>query len=149
MQYERLIKKSKGGQLTTAELNFLINKFDAAELYFFEQARELSITLLKQWLVKYKFKNWKITQKRGLKVTKRIKKDRAEAIAKKLNDTDHWHSHTRGISMDILRKDLNLIIDDFGSDDDLNSKIRVYHKLLKDYMIRRDHKIVIHNRSII
>lgn len=144
VQYERLIKKSKDGKLTTAELNYLINKFDPAELYSFEQARELSIILLKQWLVKYKFKNWDKTGTRGLPVTRKMKVARAEAIAKTLNETDRWHSHSRGISMAILRKDLKLLIDDFGSKPDLNLKIRTYHKLFKDYMSKRSQRIVIH-----
>lgn len=33
-QYERLIRKSAGGQLTSAELAYLIDKFDPAELYY-------------------------------------------------------------------------------------------------------------------
>ncbi len=61
-QYDRLIKKSANGTLTSAELAYLIDKFDPAELYYYEQARELSIALLKEWLVKYKFKNWTTTQ---------------------------------------------------------------------------------------
>lgn len=51
-QYNRLIDKSNKGQLSTAELAFLINRFDPAELYMYEQAREMSISLLKEWLVK-------------------------------------------------------------------------------------------------
>ena len=39
IQYERLIEKSKKGKLTTAELTYLVQKFDPAELYRFEQAR--------------------------------------------------------------------------------------------------------------
>src|SRR5579863_7668178 len=58
VQFERLIEKSRKGKLTTAELTFLVEKFDPAELYSYEQARELSIALLKEWLVRYKFKNW-------------------------------------------------------------------------------------------
>ena len=49
--------------------------------------------------------------------------------------------------MEVLRKDLNLLIDDFGFVHDLNIAIRSYHKLLKDYMARRTHRIVIHAYS--
>jgi len=36
-------------------VQILIQGFDQGELYYYEQARELSIALLKEWLVKYKF----------------------------------------------------------------------------------------------
>jgi hypothetical protein len=143
-QYERLIKKSEDGSLTTAELAYLIQRFDPAELYSFEQARELSIALLKQWLVNYKFKNWNTTKTRGITVTKKMKTDRAASIAKQLNNTNRWHSHARGLSKNVLEEDLRLIIDDFGADSDLNFKIRRYDKLLNDYMMRRGHLAAIH-----
>ncbi len=46
VQYERLLDKDRRGELTNAEFA-LLSKFDLAELHQFEQARELSITLLK------------------------------------------------------------------------------------------------------
>lgn len=42
VQYDRLLKKAQQGTLNTAEITFLIEKFDPAELYRYEQARELS-----------------------------------------------------------------------------------------------------------
>ncbi len=147
VQYDRLIEKSKKGKLTTAELTFLIEKFDPAELYHYEQSRELSISLLKEWLVKYKFKNWTKTQSRKIKVTNKIRENRAKEIAKILNDTKRWHSHGRGISMEVLRKELKLKIEDFGEDSDLNSKIRKYYKLLVDYMMRRGHLAILQIRG--
>ena len=133
--------------MNTAELAILIEKFDQAQLYRYEQARELSISLLKEWLVKYKFKDWKKTEKRARKVTNRLRKNRATAIAKKLSDPDYWHSHGRGISMEVLRRDLNLRIEDFGQNKDLNDAIRVYCKLLRDYTIRLRHASVLHRRE--
>ena len=144
VQYDRLIKKSQKGQLSTAEMAFLIQKFDPAELYRYEQERELSVSLLKDWLVKYKFKNWKITRTRRKQVTQALRKARAEDIARKLNDTERWHSHSRGISMDVLRKNLNLQIEDFEHIKPLNSNIKTYYKLLQDYMMRRGHESALH-----
>ena len=120
VQYERLLKKAQRGTLSAAEITFLIEKFDPAELYRYEQARELSISLLKEWLVQYKFKNWKSTETRGIVVTPRLRRLRATAIARKLSRSDYWHSHGRGISMEVLRRDLNLRIDDFGKDHTLS-----------------------------
>lgn len=147
VQYERLIEKSNEGKLSTAELAYLIQRFDPAELYQYEQARELSKSLLKKWLVNYKFKNWKITKTHRKKVTLKMKTDRASEIAESLSKTGDWHSHSRGISMAVLDKKLKLIIKDFGEDPDLNEKIRSYHKLLVDYMMRRNHHIVVHTEG--
>ena len=144
VQYDRLIKKSQKGQLSTAEMAFLIQKFDPAELYRYEQERELSVSLLRDWLVKYKFKNWKITRTRRKQVTQALRKARAEEIARKLNDTERWHSHSRGLSMDVLRKNLNLQIEDFEHLKPLNNHIKTYYKLLQDYMMRRGHEAALH-----
>jgi hypothetical protein len=143
-QWERLIEKANDGTLTTAEMHLMINGFDQAELYMYEQARELSITLLKEWLVTYKFKNWDRTETRNKKVTPRMKKQRAEAIAKGLNDTDRWHSHGYGISRVVLQKELNLKIDDLEVDPIRYETVRNYHGLLSDYMGRVRTDIVLH-----
>jgi hypothetical protein len=147
VQYERLIAKSHAGTLTTAELAYLIDRFDPAELYRYEQARQLSITLLKEWLVKYKFRDWTRTERRKKKVTETMKSQRAAAIARLLNRTDRWHSHSRGISMEVLRRDLKVRIEDFGSREGLNASVRSYYRLLKDYMMRRGQDGVLHTRG--
>jgi len=144
-RYNDLILKSKEpGGLTNAEIQLLIDGFDQAELYQYEHARELSIALLKEWLVRYKFKNWKVTRTRRIRVTKALKVARAEQIAKKLNDTKRWHVHGHGISKDVLERDLNLIIDDFGKDERTSEQVKNYHSLLSDYMIKRRMQGVIH-----
>lgn len=143
-RYDSLVKKAQDGSITMAEVQLLISGFDQAELYKYEQARELSITLLKEWLVKYKFKNWSKTRTKGDPVTARRKKLRAAAIAKKLNDTRRWHSHGHGISRDVLERDLDLIIDDFGADPELDGAVRYYYSLLDDYMSKLSHVGAVH-----
>jgi hypothetical protein len=147
-QYKRLIAKSAKGTLTTAELAFLVQKFDPAELYKYEQASELSVSLLKEWLVKYKFKNWKTTSTHGKAVTPAMKKKRAEDIARALNRTDKWNSHGRGISMEVLRsEDIKLQIEDFGADARISQALRTYHKLIKDYASKVGSRHVLHTRD--
>lgn len=128
-----------------AEMQLMIDGFDQAELYKYEQERELSIAFLKEWLVKYKFKNWIITETRKKTVTPAMRKRRALAIANQLNDPQRWHTHGHGISMEVLRRDLKLIIDDFGANPDMRDKIRNYHSLLVDYMAKRSNMGVIHS----
>lgn len=148
IQWERLLEKAKDGNITLPEVQLMIEGFDQAELYQYEQARELSISLLKEWLVKYKFKNWKKTVTRRLSVTKAMKINRAEEIAKELNNTERWHVHGYGISMDVLIKDLNLVIDDFGRNLKLCDKIKQYHTLLDDYMAKMNQMGVLHKVGI-
>jgi len=137
IQWERLLKKAKDGTLTQAEQELMATSFDQAELYKFEQERQLSITLLEEWLVKYKFKNWDKTRTKKENVTTKMKRERANQIAKELNNTERWHVHGHGISMDVLRRDdINLIIDDFGENRDLNAAIKKYYNLLQDYTIK-------------
>lgn len=143
-KYDELIEKSANGDLTTAEITYLVEKFDPAELHRYEQARDLSIELLKKWLCEYKFKNWDRTKTRRKGVTAAMKRRRAGEIAKKLNETKRWKSHGRGLSMDVLVRDLNLQIRDFAQDVDLNNRLQSYYRLLKDYMGRRRQEIVIH-----
>ena len=143
-QYERLIEKDRRGILTTAEAQILLECFDQGELHAFEQARELTVTLLKRWLTTFKFKNWKTTAGRGLPVTDAMKEERAAEIARTLNDTARWHSHSRGIPMEVMRRDLNLQVEDFGKIPELSKSIRDYYKLLNDYRERRGHSDVLH-----
>ncbi len=146
-KYDQLVKKSGKGSLTPAELAFLIQKFDPAQIHRFEQARDHSVDLLKKWLVQYKFKNWVTTQTQGKAVTPKMRETRAAEIATKLNDTKKWRSHGRGLSMDVLTKDLNLLIANFGNDTELNKRVRSYYRLLQDNMSSRQLSIAINTRE--
>lgn len=46
--------------------------------------------------------------------------------------------------MDVLRRDLKLLIDDYGKDQLLSDKIRGYYDLLSDYMAKRQSEGVVH-----
>src|ERR1700693_2742299 len=83
---KKLVEKSRNGTLTSAEAAFFVQNFDAAELFSYEQATKLSVELLKAWLVKYKFKNWKRTKTKKQLVTARLRKQRALEIGNKLCD---------------------------------------------------------------
>lgn len=144
VKWDRLCEKAAAGTLTLAEIQLMIDGFDQAELYKYEQARELSVSLLKEWLVKYKFKNWSVTESKGTPVTDAMKESRAEEIARLLNDPDRWHTHGHGISMEVLRKDLKLKIEDFGGVPKLSEAIRSYHNLLMDYMAKLGQSGVVH-----
>ena len=145
-QFERLNTKSRSGELTTAEYA-LVSKLDLGELYQFEQARELSIELLIDWLSSYKFKDWKKTETKGTKVSVQMKKERAEQIAALLNDADRWHSHGRVIDMKTLRDEVGLRIDDLRDNPELAQRVQEYFSLLKDYMTRQQVYSFVHTRE--
>src|SRR5262249_15292774 len=96
VQFDRLVAKAEHGALTTAEM-MLLEKLDLGELQQFAEARELSMSLLKKWLVRYKFKDWTITAETRTPVTPDMKANRAAEIAEALSDPQRWHSHGRGI----------------------------------------------------
>ena len=139
-----LIDKAKNGSLTNAE--FLILKdFDLAELRAYEQAKELTVTLLKKWLVKYKFKNWD-KHKNGNSVTMAEKEKRAEEIADKLGDNNIWKSHARPICIEEL-ENLKLKIEDYSDKETLRKVIRRYYNLSKDMINKYGLNIFIQTRK--
>ena len=143
-----LIEKAHKGTLTNAE--FLILKdFDLAELKGYEQAKELTIDLLKKWLVKYKFKNWTKKQTSGVPVTQEMKEKRAEEIADRLSDNKIWKSHGRPINIEILRDSLNLVIEDYGKDSNLSTNIDSYYSLLDDYVRKNGSQLFIQTRNFL
>lgn len=109
--------------------------------------RNLSRSLVEEWLAKYKFKDWTSTEKRGLPVTEVMKKNRATEIANALNDTEKWNSHGMGISRNILVNDLNLKIEDFGANPSINAAVKGYHKLLLDYVAVNNYVRLTHTRE--
>ncbi len=147
-QFNRFVEKSRNGTLTDAELSLLM-KLDLAELHQYEQARNLAVTLLKKWLTTYKFKNWRVTESRKKTVTDKMKKERAEEIATALSDNERWHSHARGISMETLRDELKLQIDDFDRDPELSGMLLSYFSLFADYVMNTYdiRNMVMHTRN--
>lgn len=147
VQFDRLKKRSLSGELTTAEM-IMLQQLDLAELHKFEEARELSVSLLKEWLASYKFKDWLETETRKEPVTHEMRVARAEEIAQALMDPQRWHSHGRPIHMETFIKDINLRIEDFGSNQALADSIRNYHLFLMDYMGQINAPVIVHTDKL-
>lgn len=146
---EELIRKSADNTISPAEFQML-QSLDLAMLRFYEQAKELSINLLKKWLAEYKFKNWTHhrTTEPGSAVTHAERLERAEEIATKLSDNNRWHSHGRMIGMGTLRSEMRLEIEDFSSEASLHQAIRKYADTLTGYIERGGQSFVIFNRHL-
>lgn len=148
-----LLLKAQNKTMTDAEF-VVFKEFDLAEIRGYEQARDLTIDLLKRWLVKYKFKNWDKHETTpaliGQEVTVQQKEERAAEVAKLLGDTSRWKSHGRPINMEILRTELKLKIEDFSLDKTLNELIRSYSEFSDDYLrnLRHDQNFI-HTRNFI
>ncbi|MFZ5452710.1 MAG: SDH family Clp fold serine proteinase [Thermodesulfobacteriota bacterium] len=149
-QVEKMIKKSAEGNITDAEL-VMLQQLDLAQLSSYEQAKNLTITLLKKWLVQYKFANWDTHQtnpeRLGSPVILEEKEERAEEIAKMLSDNKLWHSHGRKIGINTITGLLRLKIDDYSNDVPLRTMIRDYHDFLVEFIQRSDYTIFLHSKN--
>ena len=136
------------GELAPADV-VLLKSLDLAKLALFEQARDLSIDLLKKWLVEYKFKDWKEhrtdPKKKGKPVTRAEKQQRAEEIAKALANHRRWRSHGRNLDT-IKLSELRIEIDDYSDNEPLRRLIREYNDPLTGFIDRMDMSFFLHNR---
>lgn len=138
------VNSDKTGDNTRGELAILLQKFNPARIFDIEQAVEHSKALLKDWLPKYKFKNWSERETTKASVAHEDRENRAVEVAEALGDANHWHSHGRGITIRDLEGDkIKLKVIDFGQQRELNNAIRDYHGLLVDYMNKRSMRFAV------
>ena len=138
-KYNDLIEKSKKNKLTDAELLFLTKRFDPAKMFLIEQSKSHAKKLIKEWLPKYKFKDWEVVPEE--------KQKRAEKIATILGDVKRWHSHGKGITMkELTGSDIKLIIDDFGENEKLNQQLRQYYDLFIDFCFKNNVQYALHTK---
>jgi len=133
----------KGNSMSQAEF-LLLKEFDLAEIRLYETARDLTTTLLKKWLVKYKFKTWTRSSEHK-PVTDEKKTQRAEEIAIALGDNKRWLSHARPIGIEQLRE-LKLFIEDYSENKNLEKQLNYYHRVLSDYIFKSRITTYIHTR---
>ncbi len=96
----------------------MLNPFDATmvaqitpgELKGALHALDFAKDLVKEWLPKYKFRNWNFSETRKIPVTDEMKINRAKEIAGKLTDRSKWRSHGRSIKIQELQDDIGLKI---------------------------------------
>ncbi|MCY4197759.1 MAG: hypothetical protein OXD33_12730 [Rhodobacteraceae bacterium] len=127
----------------------MLKSIDLAKLALFEQGRDLSIDLLKDWLVNYKFKDWKVhrTTNPGTPVTGDERAARAAEIAIALSDHKRWRSHGRNLDLEKL-KSLRIEIDDDSDNTELSGAIRGYNDPMTGYIDRNRVVFYLHNRNV-
>ena len=102
-----------GEKHQAAEKQGRLNPFDATmvaqispgELKGVNHSLRFAEDLVGQWLKKYKFKHWTVTETRKSQVTEQMKGKRAKEIAHELINHSKWRSHGRSIKI----KDLEAI----------------------------------------
>lgn len=144
-----ILERSGNNTITPVEFEWVMRQ-DFAMLRFYEQARDLSVALLEDWLVRYKFKDWVThrTHNVGMKVTEEEKRARAREIAQFLSNNGQWHAHGRMIGINKLRDLLRLHIDDFGQDFDLRRSVRRYNDTLSGYLSQARINTFIYSGSV-
>lgn len=147
-----LIEKSANGTMTQAEL-IMLQKQDLAMLRRYEQAKELTVALLKKWLVKYKFATWSVHNTnpdlKGQPVSSVEKEKRAEEIAHLLSENSEWHSHGRSINIETLKTILKLKIEDYSNHKKRMKLIRGYNDLVTEYIRKNNIEAFMHSRNFI
>jgi len=145
----QLMALAKSNKISQAEF-IMLKDFDLAELRSYEMAKELTVSLLKNWLVNYKFKNWATHETTpatiGQPVTAAEKEARAEEIANKLGDNNIWKSHGRPINVHTLTTELKLKIEDYSNIPARRELITSYYELLTDYIERNGMEMLIHTK---
>jgi hypothetical protein len=144
---DKVTEITNKGNLTPADVVFL-KGLDLAKLALYEQAKNLSIDLLKKWLVDHKFSNWTKhrTTNPGEEVTLEQKINRASEVATNLSDHKKWFSHGRSLDIKKL-SELRLDIDDYSGNDTLSNAIRGYNDLLTAYTDRMGLPFYLHNHN--
>lgn len=124
------IKKEveKTGKLNPAYIPILQN-ISVGEIQNLENAQKLSATLVKNWLIQYKFSHWETHTSTNKSVTEEDKKNRAEEIAKALGKHSRWLSHSRPLGIKELQE-LKLQITDYSENTELCDAITRYYVLL-------------------
>ncbi len=145
---DKVAEIARKRKLTPADV-VMLKSIDLAKLALFEQGRDLSIDLLKDWLVTYKFKDWKKhrTTNPGTRVTDEQREQRAKDIAVSLSNHKKWRSHGRNLDIKKL-KSLGIEIDDYSDKDELSKAIRGYNDPLTGYIDRNGLHYYLHNRNV-
>ncbi|KAF5034415.1 Serine dehydrogenase proteinase [anaerobic digester metagenome] len=110
----------------------MIAQISPGELEGVNNALKFAEEMVKEWIAKYKFKNWTETETNHKKVTDDMRKKRAEEIAQDLIKHDKWKSHGRSLNINNL-EEIGLKIHLIDNDPELSEivyKIQTVIRLL-------------------
>lgn len=117
------------GSLNRAYIPTLSN-ISPGELQHAEDALQFAKDLVRDWLVKYKFKDWHTHSSTGQPVTAQQRQTRAQEVADQLCDQRRWKTHGRSIRMTDL-KAMRVRITDYTVQPRLGDAVDRYAALLR------------------
>jgi len=110
--YKAWVDEKRDEATTNGRLNpfdaIMVAQISPGEIYGVINSLEFAKDLVKEWLEKYKFKNWTRTQERKVVVTSEMKKARAEEVANKLCNHTSWRTHGRSLKIEDLQDVLQI-----------------------------------------
>lgn len=135
--YKKWIDEKRSEASSLGKLNpfdaIMVAQISPGEIYGVTNSLDFAKILVQDWLVKYKFKNWTVTQTSKKTVTKEMKEARAGKIADYLCKHTEWKTHARSLKIEDL-KDLLLIenIDEDPNLADIVYRIKTIIRLIFD-----------------
>jgi len=111
----------------------ILQGMSLGELQSAENSLTFAESLVTDWLVRYKFKNWTVHSSNGKAVTAEEKNERANTIATELCNQSHWLTHGRSIKVEDFDK-MKLLVTDYTKDPKdaaLAEAIQRYYTLLQ------------------
>jgi len=108
----------------------ILQGISPGELQHAQNALDFAKSLVKEWLVTYKFADWTHHSSTGMPVTRKEKKLRAGRIAKCLCNHNKWLTHGKSIKIADLQE-IGLRICDFNLSPELADAIHRYFVLLQ------------------
>jgi len=107
----------------------ILQGLSPGELQSAQNALDFARTVVRDWLAKYRFRDWTTHSSTGEPVTDAEKKARADEIAALLCNHKRWLTHGRSIRLEDFQK-MRLRITDYSADADLLDAITRYYTLL-------------------
>ncbi len=117
------------GTLNKAYIPMLSN-LSPGELQHAEDALQFAKDLVRDWLVRYKFKDWHVHASTGAPVSEADRNRRAQEVADQLCDQRRWKTHGRSIRVEDLKK-MRVRITDYTEQPELADAIDRYAALLR------------------
>jgi len=93
----------KGGKLNPFDA-IMIAQISPGELHGVINSLEFAKDLVKEWLWKYKFKNWTTKASSKVEVTETMRKERANEVAEKFCNHTEWRTHGRSLKIEDLQE---------------------------------------------
>ena len=128
---EKRKEATKGSPINSIDAA-MIAQISSGEYMGAFHAQQFAVDKLKEWLPKYKFKHWRLTETRKIKVSKKMKEQRATEIANKMIDHSAWRTHGKSLKIADLNA-IGLRIKTFDDNDALKElvyRIKIAIKLL-------------------